>query len=94
MDPRRTAAELTLRQMGQDVATNELGLFAVLSTYPVHNPHTAYTVIMSPAKGALHVFVRQVVYREPRPGLVRDFLGNLIRIVGHPIEIMRDPRKS
>jgi hypothetical protein len=50
--------------MGQDVATNELGLFAVLSTYPVHNPHTAYTVIMSPAKGALHVFVRQAMCPE------------------------------
>ena len=27
------------------------GLFAVVSAYPVHNPHTAYTAVMSSATG-------------------------------------------
>ena len=40
-----------------EVAT-PLGVFAVLSTFPVLNPKTAYTAIMSAATGELHAYVR------------------------------------
>ena len=33
-------------------AASSLGLFAVCSQYPVHNPHTAYTAVMRAATGA------------------------------------------
>ena len=46
-----------------------LGAFAVASTYPVHNPHTAYTAIMSAASGELHAYVRDAMCPE-NPGAV------------------------
>ncbi|CAJ1362687.1 unnamed protein product [Effrenium voratum] len=51
LDPRRTAAERLLRDMGQAEGATQMGLFAVSSAYPVHNPHTAYTAVMSAATG-------------------------------------------
>eukprot|EP00756_Hemistasia_phaeocysticola_P033190 Hpha_TRINITY_DN16452_c1_g14::TRINITY_DN16452_c1_g14_i1::g.161484::m.161484 len=60
-DPRRTAAELTLRQAGAAAGANAIGMFAAASTYPVHNPHTAYTAVMHPATGAFHAWARQAL---------------------------------
>ena len=50
-------------------AASSLGGFAVASTYPVHNPHTAYTAIMSAASGELHAYVRDAMCPE-NPGAV------------------------
>lgn len=57
-DPRRSAAETTLTQLGQGEAASALGLMGVASTYPVHNPHTAYTAVMAAGPGTMHAFVR------------------------------------
>ena len=57
-DPRRTAAETLLQRLGRREASN-MGLFAVVSAYPVHNPHTAYTAVMSATTGELHAYVRE-----------------------------------
>jgi len=43
-DPRRTFAENLLANMGTDLQ-NELGVYAVMDTYPVHNEGTFYTTI-------------------------------------------------
>ena len=67
-DPRRTDAERSLRGLGRDEGASQLGLFAVVSTYPVHNPHSAYTAIMSASTGELHAYVRDAmcpVYQKP-----------------------------
>ena len=40
-----------------EVAT-PLGVFAILSTFPVLNPKTAYTAIMSAGTGEVHAYVR------------------------------------
>ena len=42
----------------------QLGLFSIISTYPVHNPHTAYSVIMSAKTGDLVSFVRRAMCPE------------------------------
>jgi hypothetical protein len=72
-DPRRTAAERTLVQFGQPASVSAMGLFAVCSTYPVHNPHTAYTAVMEPSTGQLHAFVRQSMCPDdPGQSVVQD----------------------
>lgn len=38
-------------EMHAATALTALGVFSAISTYPVHNPHTAYTAIMSAATG-------------------------------------------
>lgn len=58
-DPRRTASEKLLQHLGAEEGTSQLGLFAVLSAYPVKNPHTAFTAIMSASTGEFHAYVRQ-----------------------------------
>ena len=68
-DPRRSVAEAALAQFGRAEAATPLGAFAVASTYPVHNPHTAYTAIMSAASGELHAYVRDAMCPE-NPGAV------------------------
>jgi hypothetical protein len=40
-DPRRTVAEKTMESLGQAIVATHSGLYAVASTYPVHNPDTA-----------------------------------------------------
>ena len=62
-DPRRSAAERMLREMGEAGVGGAavLSLFAVASSYPVANPHTAYTAIMDPATGALTAYVREAM---------------------------------
>ena len=57
-DPRRTAAETLLEEYGAKAGSSDLGLFAVSGTFPVHNPHTAYTAVMSARDGTLLPFVR------------------------------------
>ena len=56
-DPRRTVAETTLKNMGRG-GSLELTLFSVASTFPVHNPHTAYTAVFDIRAGTLRAFVR------------------------------------
>merc|ERR1712185_587197 len=58
-DPRRTAAEILLHRLGRREGTSQLGLFAALSAYPVHNPNTAYTALMSAASGEFHAYARE-----------------------------------
>ena len=59
-DPRRTVAERELRTFGQPAPhTVQTLTYAVLSSYPVHNPHTAYTALMSARDGTLSAFVRR-----------------------------------
>ena len=48
-------------------AATELGVFATLGAYPVHNPHTAYTALMDAAAGSLKAFVRTAMCPE-HPG--------------------------
>eukprot|EP00939_MAST-03C_sp_MAST-3C-sp1_P000776 g776.t1 len=57
-DARRTAAEIILRQYGQDVASTPIGIFAALSTYPVHNSGTAYSAVMHVSTGLFTAFQR------------------------------------
>lgn len=72
-DPRRTAAELSMRNLGPAEAESLLGLLAVASTFPVHNPNTAYTALMSASTGELHVYVRQAVCPlDPRTNIVQQ----------------------
>ena len=64
VDPRRTAAEdmlsaaSTASTATQSVVGMNIELFAVASTYPVHNPHTAYTALMNAKEGTLLPYVR------------------------------------
>ena len=57
-DARRTKAEETMRSLGQDEGSTQLGVFAAVSTPPVLNDGTAYTAVMRAATGELHAFVR------------------------------------
>ena len=63
-DPRRTAADVLMRQHGTRNAVSAVGLFAVVSTYPIHNPDTAYTAVMCAATGELTAYVRQSMCPE------------------------------
>jgi hypothetical protein len=66
-DPRRTVGEGMLAQFGQNVGASAVGLMMAAGTWPVHNPHTAYTALMN-AKTALVVpFVRDAMCPE-HPG--------------------------
>jgi hypothetical protein len=55
-DPRRTAALESLSSLGQPLASSTAGAFAVVSAYPVHNPDTAFTAVMSAADGTLGAY--------------------------------------
>jgi hypothetical protein len=57
-DDRRTVAEEQLAAFNN---TNDLHLFATLSTYPVQNPTTAFTCIMHAATGEMDAFIRQPI---------------------------------
>ena len=57
-DPRRAAAEQTAAEMDAAEVATPLGVFAILSTFPVLNPKTAYTAVMSAATGELHAYIR------------------------------------
>lgn len=71
-DPRRSAAESVLHNLGPALAKSEMGLFGVLSSFPVHNPHTAYTAMMSPAAGTMAAFVRTSMCPETPGDAVID----------------------
>ena len=47
-----------MEEYGAKAGSSDLGLFAVSGTFPVHNPHTAYTAVMSARDGTLLPFVR------------------------------------
>jgi N-acylethanolamine-hydrolysing acid amidase len=62
-DPRRTVAENLLRldtpSLTQQTSVGiNIELFSVASTYPIHNPHTAYTAVMNANTGILLSYVR------------------------------------
>lgn len=60
-DPRRTVAENALRAIGQDQGGSQLGVWMAISTFPVHNSGTMYTVIMS-AMEPIFGFVRDIIH--------------------------------
>lgn len=66
IDPRRSAAEHLFREFGRDAATTPVGMYAIASAWPVHNPKTVYTAVMSPATGELHAYVRRAMCPEKR----------------------------
>ena len=57
-DTRRATAVNTLTSLGRTAAAGPLGLFAAAGTFPVTNPHTAFTAVMVPATGQFQAFVR------------------------------------
>ena len=61
LDPRRTHAEGTMRALGSAMAGSTVGLYAAASSYPVHNPHTAFTALMDPSTGAFNALVRDAM---------------------------------
>eukprot|EP00929_Paragymnodinium_shiwhaense_P037383 TRINITY_DN19929_c0_g1_i1.p1 TRINITY_DN19929_c0_g1~~TRINITY_DN19929_c0_g1_i1.p1 ORF type:complete len:420 (+),score=79.09 TRINITY_DN19929_c0_g1_i1:87-1346(+) len=63
-DPRRSEGERVMKQLGQQRAASLLGLYAALSDYPVHNPHTVYTALMNPSTGEFHTYVRRAMCPE------------------------------
>ena len=71
-DPRRTVAERTMSGFGAAVGATEVGLMAAASSYPVHNPHTAYTAYMRAATGTLVAFVRDSMCPENAQDVVVD----------------------
>lgn len=46
-DPRRTVAQNAMTLVGRERSGTELGVWMALSTYPVHNPSTMFTALMS-----------------------------------------------
>mmetsp|Transcript_68414 Transcript_68414/g.216432 ORF Transcript_68414/g.216432 Transcript_68414/m.216432 type:complete len:432 (-) Transcript_68414:24-1319(-) len=64
-DPRRTVATNLLAAYGQDLGASALGLYAALSTYPVHNEDTAYTTTMSAGTGEFTSFMRMPIAPAP-----------------------------
>lgn len=46
-DPRRTVAQNVLAMIGPERSGTELGVWMALGTYPVHNPSTMFTALMS-----------------------------------------------
>eukprot|EP00039_Didymoeca_costata_P026886 m.16917 g.16917 ORF g.16917 m.16917 type:complete len:412 (+) comp5838_c0_seq2:103-1338(+) len=66
-DARRTAADNVLANFQQDKSSSLLSIFAVLSTYPVHNVDTAYTAMMQAKSGSLSAFVRDPMCPEDHP---------------------------
>jgi hypothetical protein len=78
-DPRRTVAEGMIGEFGQRVAASAVGLMMVAGTWPVHNPHTAYTALMDSGAGAegaagdlLIPFVRDAMCPEHPGQLPQD----------------------
>ncbi len=47
---RRTVAEDALKMLGRERSGSELGVWMALSTYPVHNPSTLFSALMSVGK--------------------------------------------
>lgn len=66
-DDRYTVASRVLRSLGPSLGPSQLGSFAVVSSHPVWNSDTAYTVVMSPATGELHAFVRSWGNQQSTP---------------------------
>ena len=64
-DPRRTVAENTLTMMGRHRSGTELGVWMALSTYPVHNPTTLFSAIMSADHHSAEGYVREAMQVDP-----------------------------
>lgn len=60
-DPRRTVAENTLAMVGRDRSGTELGVWMALGVYPVHNPQTLFTALLS-VNSDPEVYVREAMY--------------------------------
>jgi hypothetical protein len=60
-DARRTAVHRVAAELGLPFATTPTGLYALASAFPVHNPHTAYTALMSASDGTMHAVVREAL---------------------------------
>ena len=55
-DNRRMYGNKYMRQLGQNVAASMAGLLEVLFTWPIYNPYTMETVLMSPSGFVLQAF--------------------------------------
>jgi N-acylethanolamine-hydrolysing acid amidase len=47
-----------LEEMGETLSGSSMGVYAVTSAYPIHNPSTAYTVVMNVKHNVFQTFVR------------------------------------
>ena len=47
-----------LEEMGENLSGSSMGVYAVTSAYPIHNPSTAYTVVMNVKHNVFQPFVR------------------------------------
>ncbi len=57
-DPRRTVAEQHMDMLGAARGATDLGVWMTLSTYPVHNPNTMYSVLMGVDRSTIEGFIR------------------------------------
>ena len=64
-DPRRTVAEAALTALGPNLAGSPVGVSLALSTYPVHNPNTFYSALMSVEEGLVLGIKRQRMVPAP-----------------------------
>jgi len=64
-DPRRKLATNLVWKYGQDLASSDLGLFAIMSTTPVHDTETAFTAVMCPATGSIQAFIKDALVPAP-----------------------------
>jgi N-acylethanolamine-hydrolysing acid amidase len=65
-DPRRTVAQDALAMVGRHRSGTELGVWMALGTYPVHNPHTMFSVLMS-VDQIPEGYVRRAMIPDPLP---------------------------
>jgi N-acylethanolamine-hydrolysing acid amidase len=63
-DPRRTAAERALSLVGPARSGTDLGVWMALSTYPVHNPSTKFSVLMT-VEQFPEGYVREAMVPQP-----------------------------
>ena len=57
-DIRCAPGKLLLENMGRVLSGSSMGIYAVTSAFPVHNPTTAYTAVMNVKNDFFHSFVR------------------------------------
>lgn len=58
-DPRRTVAEGVMKAVGPTRRATELGVWMALGTFPVHNPSTMFSVLMSVEADDIEGYIRQ-----------------------------------
>jgi hypothetical protein len=64
-DDRRTVALNTLRMLGRERSSTELGVWMALNVYPVHNRGTFYTAILSVSK-PIEGYIRRQMIPDPQ----------------------------